>query len=880
MIPFHEIGRLPATSDNVAIATRRLEAGLEIALGERRFTLTHTILEGHRFAIQYIAAGDYLYSWEMPFGTATKFIAPGDYVCNPSTLEALRGRSIDFTLPASSNFADKIPPFKLDEADFRPATQVTGEQLQAAFEGFDRGAARGSGTRNYIIVMATSSRASGFARRLAQISKPLAAAHSNVDGIVAIAHTEGDDIHQLNKTLVLRTLAGFMMHPNVGAALVVGSEDASVSNKDLHSFLAAEGYPINDLAHAFLALEGDVAARLSEGRAQIADWMERVNRYERTPQPMSRLKIALQCGGSDAFSGISGNPLAGWVAREVVRGGGAANLAETDELVGAESYVLKKVRNLETARKFLATIARFKELAERHGSSAEGNPSGGNKYRGLYNIYLKSLGAAMKRDPEVRLDYVIDYGELMQEPGYYFMDSPGNDLESIAGQVASGCNVIYFVTGNGSITNFPFVPTIKIVTTTRRYELLREDMDVNAGAYQEGVPMDELGKALLQQTLDVASGHLSAGEKAGHAQVQLWRNWKIDEGQRTATEETVTDGLPLQIDQDLSPVPISVKMKQTLSGHSAGPVGLIMPTSLCSGQIATMAAENLNASNLPKKLGITRFVSLVHTEGCGASSGPSEDLFIRTMLGYLKHPDVATALLLEHGCEKTHNDYFRNHLEEVGLNAEQFGWASIQQDGGIEPVLNKIEDWFRNDAVCTAGGEVIVSKKLKIGLIMEDEMSAAAMEVIAQLTRWIVTAGGTVVMPIGEGGTALLHELSVSDVQWPTLRYGEICRHPGFHLMAVPSSHLLESVTGLGATGVQTMVVASNAFQLTGHPFIPVLQASDREDVDADVVLNGAAAQQLLVIMQDVLSGGYVPKSRQLGIESFQMSRGWSGVSL
>ena len=112
--------------------------------------------------------------------------------------------------------------------------------------------------------------------------------------------------------------------------------------------------------------------------------------------------------------------------------------------------------------------------AERHGASAEGNPSGGNNYRGLYNIALKSLGAARKKDPDVRLDEVLDYAQPMHERGYYFMDSPGNDLESIAGQVASGCNLILFITGNGSITNFPFVPTLKFVTTTGRFELLAE----------------------------------------------------------------------------------------------------------------------------------------------------------------------------------------------------------------------------------------------------------------------------------------------------------------------------------------------------------------------------------------------------------------------
>ncbi len=184
-----------------------------------------------------------------------------------------------------------------------------------------------------------------------------------------------------------------------------------------------------------------------------------------------------------------------------MRNGGIANLAETDELIGAERYVLKNVKDLETARRFLSTVERFKERVGWHGHTAEDNPSGGNNFRGLYNISIKSIGAARKKDPDVRIDHVIEYAERMREGGFYFMDSPGNDLESVAGQVASGANMIFFTTGNGSITNFPFVPTIKVVTTTGRYDLLSKDMDVNAGAYLDGTPMDDLGREMFERTL-------------------------------------------------------------------------------------------------------------------------------------------------------------------------------------------------------------------------------------------------------------------------------------------------------------------------------------------------------------------------------------------
>ena len=184
----------------------------------------------------------------------------------------------------------------------------------------------------------------------------------------------------------------------------------------------------------------------------------------------------------------------------------------------------------------------------------------------------------------------------MTSGGFYFMDSPGNDLESVAGQVASGCNMIYFITGNGSITNFPFVPTIKIVTTTARYNLLQRDMDVNAGKYLDGTPLDELGARTLDLTIDVASGQHSVGEKAGHHQVQIWRDWlQTRPGNVTLIERRSYSGQPLAIPADVELPAVSAQVYETERGLTSERVGLVLPTSLCSGQIAKMTADALNA---------------------------------------------------------------------------------------------------------------------------------------------------------------------------------------------------------------------------------------------------------------------------------------------
>lgn len=893
----HEVGRIPLPGDNVAIAIRRLEAGTEIRTENDSFTLDYTVLEGHRFAIEPIPAGGDLLSWNLPFGVATADIAPGQYVCNEGMLHALHGRTIDFALPPAPNFADRIEPYQLDEENFQPGDPDIRYSEDRTFLGYRRDGGRGVGTRNTIVLLGTTSRTGSYVKQLAARLNSLVDDYPNIDGIVPVAHTEGGSESPNNAELLLRTLAGFMVHPNVGAVLAVDYGLEPITNAMLSDYMQEHGYPLDHVPHQFLSLSGGFDANLERGETVVRGWLDTVNATERTPESLAHLKIALQCGGSDAFSGISGNPLASWVAREVIRYGGAANLAETDELIGAEPYALLKVRDLETARTFLETIERFKERVSWHGHTAEGNPSGGNKYRGLYNIALKSIGAAMKRHPDVRLDHVIDYGAPMAEPGYYFMDSPGNDLESVAGQVAAGCNMIFFVTGNGSITNFPFVPTLKFVTTTQRYRLLSRDMDINAGAYLDGTPMDELGAETLDTTVRVASGERSVGERAGHAQTQIWRDWR----------QTNTDNL---VELQNKPQPLGAPIPIQTEGaersniqfpvyeSARGPVtdhlGLILPTSLCSGQIALMAARAFNERGLAEKFGLSRFVALAHTEGCGSSSGASENLYARTMMGYLAHPLVRHCLLLEHGCEKTHNDYMLHELEQTGIDPDSLGWASVQLDGGIEAVMAKMERWFEEQAA--ADGEVTQRsagmEALRLGLLTAGPVTASAAGALSQLTRTVVAAGGTVVVPENAPLLSLPayrdSTLTVPTVM-PSLAYGQHMEEGGFHIMETPTTHWVETLSGLGATGVEVVLAYVGEHPVQSHPLVPVLQVTADEGVesrfgaDLDLVLEGDGAGwsgQMLERIAALIAGEFTPKLHGQGNIDFQITRGLLGVSM
>ena len=887
---FDEVGRLPLPGDNVAIAIRRLQAGTEIRFEETSFQLDHTVMEGHRFAVRPIGAGQPLLSWELPFGAAIVAIAPGGYLCNQGILEALRGRDLDFELPSGPNFEDRIVPYQFDQANFKPGRQVARCDEMPTFQGYDRSPERGAGTRNYVVVLGTSSRTTGFAHLLAErLQDPIA----GIDGGVAVAHTEGGGhTRPHNCELILRTLAGFAVHPNVGAVLAVDYGVEAVTNRMLQDYMVAHGYPLDQVLHRFMSLSGSFDEHLQEGEQQIREWLAAVAGMRRSEQPLSRLKVALQCGGSDAFSGISGNPLAAWVARQLIRCGGAANLAETDELIGAEPYVLQNVRDAETARRFLQRVERFKERVSWHGESAEGNPSGGNKYRGLYNIALKSIGAARKRNPDVRLDYCIDYAEPMRQPGYYFMDSPGNDLESIAGQVASGCNMIFFVTGNGSVTNFPFVPTIKIVTTTARYELLSGDMDVNAGAYQDGTPMDELGQEMFERTLEVAGGDLSCGERAGHAQVQLWRDWAQQDGSRLAEirDRKAPAGEPLTTQKEAGPE-LRFEALRVGEGHATDQVGLVLPTSLCSGQVARMAAQRLNALGLGREQGISRFVLLVHTEGCG---GTGEEIQTRTMLGYLTHPLVRCALLLEHGCEKTHNDYVRHQLEELGIAPEEFGWASVQLDGGIEKALQRVEDWFRQrlEGMERPDCKQVGQEGLHLGLLSTGTVDRDMAHALARLSRWVVSAGGSVIVP---ENSALLKAPGYEEgvlyerPSGPTLAYAQRPEITGFYIMETPTAHWVETLTGLGATGIEIALAHVGEHPLQGHPLVPLVQISAAEEMqehyggDLDLMLSGSTDQwseQLLELLGRVASRRYIPRAVEQRNIDFQLTRGLLGVSM
>ncbi len=896
-LPLQAVGRLPAPGDNVAIAIRRLEAGTVVTLDAGAHTLAHTVLEGHRFTVRPVAAGEALLSWGLPFGHALTAIPAGTYVCNQSILDWLVLRRVELTIPTLPNFADHLVPFVLDEATLRPAPPVERVAQPRTFAGYRRPGTRGVGTRNTIVILGTTSRTASFARQLAARLQALARVHPSLDGIVAVAHTEGGGPGEPNNTAeILRALAGFMVHPNVGAVLAVDYGVEPVNNARLQAFMRERGYPLADVPHAFLSVTRGLSAALAEGEQLVRGWLPVVAAQRRTDEPLAHLRVALQCGGSDAFSGVSGNPLAGAMVHELVRHGGIGVLCETDELAGAESYLMKNVRDAATARALLDRIARFKERLAWHGVTPESNPSAGNKLRGLYNITLKSLGAVHKKDPRTRIDHVIDYADPLGAPGFYFMDSPGNDLEGIAGQVGAGCNLFLFVTGNGSITNFPFVPTLKLTTTTRRHELLVHEMDINAGRYLDGESFESLAAESFELLIASASGQKTKGEQAGHSQASLWRNWRQTDTSRLAEirARPAPDGQPLLRAKDTGtePQPVALDLFPNGSRYGTERVGLVMPTSMCSAQIARLAADRMNATGLAERLGLDRFIALAHSEGCGFGGETMYHLLHRTYRGYATHPNVAAALLLEHGCEKVPNDVMKRQFEQANLPLDRFGWASVQLDGGIEKALGRVATWFEG-ALAAQPPAVRVPAglgALTVGLLSAGPLGNAATASLVVAIEEILAAGGTVLMP--ESDRLLADPRFVTTLFGRTplrasLAYGQPLTEPGLHVVQTDTDHWTENLAGLGACGAQVFLGMVGDTPQQGHPLLPLWQLAEPGTLspgaaeDVDLILSGAPtdSQAILGLVVASAAGERQPKANAGGFVDFQLSRGLLGVT-
>jgi altronate hydrolase len=240
-----------------------------------------------------------------------------------------------------------------------------------------------------------------------------------------------------------------------------------------------------------------------------------VNNVKRETVPASELMLALQCGGSDGYSGITANPALGYAADLLVKHGGTAILSETPEIYGAEHLLTRRARTPEVGQKLVDIIHWWEDYTQRNNMELNNNPSPGNKLGGLTTILEKSLGAAAKGGT-TPLNAVYNYADPVTEKGFVFMDTPGYDPVSATGQVAGGANILAFTTGRGSAYGCKPTPSIKIATNSEMYYRMIDDMDINGGEVVEGSSLEEKGQEIFDMILRVASGEKTKSELLGY----------------------------------------------------------------------------------------------------------------------------------------------------------------------------------------------------------------------------------------------------------------------------------------------------------------------------------------------------------------------------
>ena len=248
---------------------------------------------------------------------------------------------------------------------------------------------------------------------------------------------------------------------------------------------------------------------------KIEEMLPKANESTRTAQPVSHLTLALQCGGSDGYSGISANPALGAAVDLLVRHGGTAVLSETPEIYGAEHLLTRRAQSREVGEKIVERIRWWEDYTARHGGEMNNNPSPGNKAGGLTTILEKSLGAVAKGGT-TNLVEVYRYAEAITARGFVYMDTPGYDPVSATGQVAGGANMICFTTGRGSVFGCKPVPSLKLATNTALYNRMPDDMDIDCGPVADGLAsVDEMGQRIFDLVLRTASGERSKSEELG-----------------------------------------------------------------------------------------------------------------------------------------------------------------------------------------------------------------------------------------------------------------------------------------------------------------------------------------------------------------------------
>ncbi len=451
---------------------------------------------GHKIAVRELKSGSPVRRYNQVIGFATRDIHAGEHVHVHNIAMGDFDRDYAFCAEA-----------KPTEFVAQPAT----------FQGIARADGR-TATRNYIGILTSVNCSATVARLIARHFESRLDAYPNVDGVVALTHKSGCGMAAEGEPMdvLRRTMAGYARHPNFFAVQVVG---LGCEANQINSLLAAQQLRRSDKFAAYTIQEkGGTMKAVREGIARIEAILPQANQVKRETVPASRLLLALQCGGSDGYSGISANPALGAAVDLLVRHGGGAILSETPEIYGAEHLLTRRAVTREVGEKLIRRIKWWENYTARNGNEMNNNPSPGNKAGGLTTILEKSLGAVAKGGTTNLVD-VYEYAEAVTARGFVYMDTPGYDPVSATGQIAGGANLVCFTTGRGSAYGCKPAPSLKLATNTRLYEHQEEDMDMNCGSIVDGKEsIEQVGQKLFELILKTASGAKTKSEAFGYGE--------------------------------------------------------------------------------------------------------------------------------------------------------------------------------------------------------------------------------------------------------------------------------------------------------------------------------------------------------------------------
>lgn len=480
--------------DDVAVVLSDLSAGTALPGGTIR--CRQLIPAGHKVALKAVRQGNPVRKYGQIIGFATRDVLPGDHVHCHNLGMGEFAREYAFS------------------RDARPTVYLP-QGERAVFQGIVRQDGRVA-TRNYIGILASVNCSAGICRFIAEgIDRETLRRYPNVDGVVALGHGTGCGMVDRGEAFeaLQRTIGGYAAHPNFAGVVLVGL-GCEVNRIDCLMEAAGlrEGPTLRVIG---IQQAGGTVEAVRLGIEAVRAMLPHADKAIRTSVSAGHLVVGLECGGSDAYSGISANPALGVAVDLLVQNGATAVLGETPEIYGAEHLLTRRAVSPEVGEKLIERIRWWEDYTRRLGGEINNNPTPGNKDGGLTTILEKSLGASAKGGSTNLVD-VYRYAQPVKARGLVFMDTPGHDTVSVTGMIAGGANLVCFTTGRGTVCGFKPAPGIKLATNTDMYLRMRDDMDLNCGLILEGkASVEEMGRRIFESMLETASGRQTRSEAHG-----------------------------------------------------------------------------------------------------------------------------------------------------------------------------------------------------------------------------------------------------------------------------------------------------------------------------------------------------------------------------